>query len=545
MFRKLIGLACLVISPSSVLFAQEQAVNPRQVRSRAIEGLVASEGEASIRQFIDKHLARAYLESLKPEALRDQLLAIRTACAGFEGVLLHRLGDEATRITFLQGERQTSVIFRLEPEAPYGISSLVLEPSTAADTPRPMLAPVDWDSLPKRLDDEARQGFSGAVIVMKGGVTVLAKGYGLANREREIPNTTETIFAIGSTPIDFTRGAVLKLEEMGRLKTTDTIGTFLTDVPEDKRAMTLDHLMSGQSGLPDFHHIVGVDADYDLSFIDRGTAIKRIMGQALLFPPGKGKAHSHSAWVLLAAVVEIVSKQTYGDFLKQHFFDPAGMTRTGLHEDTARFADEQFAVGYGRNTAGKLNIPKYWGNTSWLVMGSGGMQSTPSDLLRWMTAIREGRTLSPTAAAKYWSGGVLAGGDDRGFLVVYTEGPQDLVILFSNSHEPPNDRADALANRLTEMVRQGAAPPFALGVEFRVEAGTSAGVWVARVMPASAAERDGLKTGDHLLSANGTPMAEPIMPILEPFLRTGSAIAFEIERGGARLTVTVKPNPRS
>src|SRR6185436_16953274 len=96
-------------------------------------------------------------------------------------------------------------------------------------------------------------------------------------------------------------------EEMGKLSTSDPITKFLKNVPQDKSAMTIDHLMRGRSGLPNFHHITGVDQDADLTWIDRDTAVQRILGRELLFAPGQGQAHSHSAWVLLAAIVEVVS----------------------------------------------------------------------------------------------------------------------------------------------------------------------------------------------------------------------------------------------
>jgi CubicO group peptidase (beta-lactamase class C family) len=288
---------------------------------------------------------------------------------------------------------------------------------------------------------------------------VLHRGYGLADREKKIPISTETIFAIGSVPIDFTKAAILKLEETGKLRASDSIGKFFRDVPADKRAITLEHLMTGRSGLPNFHHVQGVDADPDLSWIDRETAVRRILGRELVFAPGAGEAHSHSAWVLLAAVVEVASGHAYEDFLRLQFFGPAGMTRTGNHEEAARFEDRAFAVGYGGRSSGKLNIPKYWGKTSWLVMGSGGMQSNPQELNRWLDAIRSGRTLTPASAAKYLTDDVLAGGDDRGFFCLYTQGPEDRMILCSNAHAGPGDRVSAVGKRLVEMVRGARGRP--------------------------------------------------------------------------------------
>jgi CubicO group peptidase (beta-lactamase class C family) len=248
--------------------------------------------------------------------------------------------------------------------------------------------------------------------------------------------------------------------------------------------------------------------------------------------------------VVLAAVVEIASGQPYGEFLRERFFAPAGMTRTGLHEDAERFADDAFAIGYGHDSAGKANIPKYWGPTSWLVMGSGGMQSTPYDLYLWQQAIRSGKTLSPESAAKYFGGGIAAGGDDRGFLCMYNDaGPENVAIVCGNSHQGREDLTKAVAVRLTELARGATTFPFALGIEFQVEA--SAGVSVARVVPGGAAERDGLRAGDVLISANDKPMRDPILPLLEPFLKTGDPIRFEIERAGQRSRVTVRPMPRA
>ncbi|HEX6790581.1 MAG TPA: serine hydrolase domain-containing protein, partial [Candidatus Krumholzibacteria bacterium] len=295
--------------------------------------------------------------------------------------------------------------------------------------------------------------FSGSVVVVRDGRVVLERGYGFADRERKIKNTPDTIFAIGSTPIDFTHAAILKLEEMGKLKTSDPITTYLSHVPDDKRGITIDQLMTGRSGLADFHHIAGVDADPDLTWIDRDSAVKRILGGTLLFAPGTDRRHSHSAWVLLAAIVETVSGESYGAFVRDRLFKPAGMMRTGLHEDLVRTDDREIAVGYEAQPAGKINSPKYWGRTSWLVMGSGGMSSTAGDLYRFFTAVRGARVLSDAAAKKFGpGGGVMVGGDDRGFLCMHAEKGRDMFVLVSNAHSGPGDGAWALGNRLAEMV---------------------------------------------------------------------------------------------
>jgi CubicO group peptidase (beta-lactamase class C family) len=435
-------------------FAQDATKSARQIHGAAIEALVDGSGDASLTTFAETHLAPDYRATFSGDGVVAFLRKIREACAGAGGILWEPTGDGATRIRFMQDARETPVVFRVQPDPPGLITMIQLEPSRPTqDMPAVNIAPITWDNLDARLTEEASAGFSGCVLVVHGGKVVLDRGYGLANREKNIPVTPETIFAIGSVPIDFTRAAILKLEEMGKLQTSDPITMYFSDVPDDKRAITIDQLMTGASGFPNFHHMPGADENPDLSWIDRAEAIRRILGKELLFAPGTGQAHSHSAWVLLAAIVEIVSKQSYGEFLQANFFGPAGMTRTGLHEDGDRFSDDEFAVGYDGESVGKSNTPKYWGRTSWLVMGSGGMFSTPRDLYAWLQAIRSGKTLSAKEAAKYWTHGVLAGGDDRGFFCLYTEGPDDLMIMCSNAHSRRGDRVSSVGGQLVRLVQ--------------------------------------------------------------------------------------------
>jgi CubicO group peptidase (beta-lactamase class C family) len=452
----MLALAAALASAASS--AQDIRGTPLSQRARAVEDLLQTRGDDALRQFIEQHVAPKYRDSFRPDELMEKLRKMRDGVGEFGGVLFRPVGDDGLRIALRDGPRESTILFRIEPEPPFRIVFLDFEgthPVEGAGEPSP---PYMWDTLAARLDEEGKNGFSGTVLVVRDRKIFLHQGYGLANREKNIQNSTSTIYAIGSVPIDFTKGAVLKLEEMGKLKTSDPVAMYLPDVPEDKSSMTIDQLMHGSSGLPDFHDVRGVDEDPDLSWIDRGTAIRRILGRTLLFPPGQGRRHSHSAWVLLAAIVEIVSGKPYGAFLRTSLFEPAGMTDTGLHEDAERIPDDRFAVGYEGKSAGKVNTPKHWGRTSWLVMGSGGMYSTPLDLYRWMEGIRSGRTLAAPAAAKYWSGGVLAGGDQRGYFCIYTEGPADLAILCSNAHSMRNDRATLVGERVVRLVHPGGPP---------------------------------------------------------------------------------------
>jgi CubicO group peptidase (beta-lactamase class C family) len=409
----------------------------------------------------------------------------------------------------------------------------------------PDAAPLTWETLEARFDAEAKSGFSGAALVVHDGKVVLDRAYGLANREEKIAATKDTVFAIGSTPIDFTKAGILLLAEEKKLALDEALPAFFADVPEAKRAITVAMLMNGRSGLPDFHDLPS-DRDPDHGWIDRAEAVKRILGLPLLFEPGQGDEHSHAAWVLLAAIVEVRSGKTYPEFTRERLLGPAGMKDTGFFG--VPIPKERLAIGYGEKSDGETNAAPWWGPTSWLVMGSGGMVSTTGDLARWLRALREGRVLPRAALERYWSppGALLAGGDMYGFEIAYTEGPRSFFVVVSNSIDRAK-RPDfqRLVRDLHGLVEARPARKFSLGVEFAVEhTERGFGVTVKRTLPGSAAERDGLKAGDEIVAIGGEALGDDVMDALGPYLDSGQAIPFTVLRGGERIDLAVKPNAR-
>jgi CubicO group peptidase (beta-lactamase class C family) len=401
---------------------------------------------------------------------------------------------------------------------------------------------VDWGTLEAQMKLETEKGFEGVVLVARDGKIVFHKAYGVANREKQIPMRPDTILAIGSTPIDFTKAGILLLAEDGKLRLNDPITRYLDNVPDDKGAVTIQHLMTGRSGLPDFHDLPA-DRDPDHSWISREEAVRRILGQKLLFPPGQKREHSHSAFGLLAAIIELVSGQTYAEFTRERLFRPAGMADTTFFGE--RYAEERMAIGYGPRKDGEINAPPYWGKTSWLVMGSGGQVATAMDMWRWIAAVKGGKILSPESLKHYTNPGegMMVGGDMYGFEIMYAGDERTCMIVLSNNGSPQRmPQLRALGQALTALVLDRKPAKFTLGIEFDVEENGS--VTIANVIPGGAAERAGLHSGDVLLNAAGKPLGGNPMMVLGVLLQTGEAIAFEIERTGQRQTITVKPNAR-
>lgn len=445
-----LALACAQDAPAAA--AEPPSDQDAAIRGhvRALEGLAAHSIDDGIAALRSGHLADS--TRLPDAELRSIVAEVREAAAAAGAVMVEG-GEDGIRLS-LRGGHDLDVVFTVADGSPWRITSLRLDREVRPEgADRPAAPEVGWDELPGRLDEAAAGGFSGTVLAVRDGETVLHRGYGMANREAKIAATTETIYDIGSMPIDFTRAAIFLLAQEGALSLDDPIGRHFEGVPADKRTMTLDHLMTSRSGLPNFHHVAGVDDDYDLSWVDRETAVRRILSRPLLFAPGAGRSHSHSAYGLLAAVVEKVSGKSYGAFLRDRFFGPAGMTRTGFYGEDLGYSAKDFAVGYGESRASEPNIPPKWGPTSWLVQGSGGMVSTPVDLRRWFDHLRSGKALHGESLERYLArSSAAAGGTDRGFFVLRLWDGADTTVYFATNAGGRSEVVQSLAGTLERLV---------------------------------------------------------------------------------------------
>ena len=333
------------------------------------------------------------------------------------------------------------------------------------------------DNLSKKIDAYVQTavdaGFSGAVLVSQGGNVILHKGYGLADRDNNIPVRKETVFDIGSITKRFTRAAILKLEEMGKLKTSDTLDTFFDDVPEDKAKITLEQVLEHRAGFHEYHDTTG-----DFEEMDREQALKTILNQKLRFKPGDQEAYSNSGYTLLAAIIESCSKQSYQSFLNEYLLKPAGMARTGFYRDPL-WQEAEVAVGYEGRTIGEKNSPLHWPHMTWALIGGGGLVSSVGELYVWVQALESGKVLSKQAKEKILDpqGNPLAyaGGNDFGFSSVVFEYPKEknYIIVATNAHD--NVSAPSLGRQISRILK--GEEPQAIKQEVREKTSSPAGNW--------------------------------------------------------------------
>jgi len=407
--------------------------------SLAVEQMLDQTGDASIVQFIETYMIKlkdrqAFIEKIGD--IRKELMDIRDNI----GLDLDEAGailtfssenlEKRLRIKYSNNSKKITDLFILPPEKKLKF---------------------DINNLNAAIQFMKNQDMAGLLYLKSKGKVIVNEPFGMANKTLGVANNKETIFGIGSRPIDFTTAAILLMDQRGILSLDDAIEKHLVDIPADKKDITIRQLMSGESGLPNFFDIEG-DWDPDLQWISRDEAILRMMNQKLLFKPGQGHSHSHGAFGLLAAIVELKSGKTYMDYLTENFFKPAGMTRTGENGDAKNFEIKDFAVGGGPEFVGLPNIPPNWGPTSWLVKGSGGMYSTLDDLLKFYVLVRNGKVFDK-AHIKYFKVPTAdVDGSMRGFeLFSVYNSPQSEVFLFLNS-PGDNDLRRKIYRALEELI---------------------------------------------------------------------------------------------
>ncbi len=256
-------------------------------------------------------------------------------------------------------------------------------------------------------------GFSGAVLVAKDDRVILNKGYGMAIRAKNIPNTDTTVLNTGSITKQFTAAAVMKLEMQGKLNTSDPITKFFKEVPADKKNITLHHLLTHTAGIVDT-----VGDDYVVA--KRDETLTKILKEPLQFTPGEQFSYANAGYSLLAAVIEIVSGQDYEKFLNEQLFKPAGMHFTGYripqwHERVVA----HWYVGEEDNGTPLEKPYPYWN-----VIGNGEILSTTGDLYQWHLALKGDKILPEEAKKKIFTPYL----NDYGYGWDVLESNHDLVI---------------------------------------------------------------------------------------------------------------------
>jgi D-alanyl-D-alanine carboxypeptidase len=394
---RLLSVLLMVVAGSTPALAQatgQDASSPKQVADSPAERQFRA-WLAAFNQGDRATLLKFINDNYPSDAGRiDGEMNFRAGTGGFD--FRKTESATATEFTALVQERKSDQFARavvtVDPNEPHRIVSLGLRaiprpPEFAV----PRLSEADLIAqLTSKLNEDSKTGaFSGAVLVARHGQPIFSNAYGLANRQATEPNKLTTRFRMGSMNKMFTATAILQLVQAGKIKLDDPLGKFLTDYPNKDVAtkVTIHHLLTHTGGTGD---IFGPEFEsHRLQLRTLNDYIKLYGSRGLAFEPGKQWDYSNYGFILLGAIIEKVSGQSYYDYVRDHIFTPAGMTRTASEPEDAAVPDR--AIGYmGMGDASKPNTETlpYRGTSA------GGGYTTVGDLLRFANALVDHKLLN-------------------------------------------------------------------------------------------------------------------------------------------------------
>lgn len=250
-----------------------------------------------------------------------------------------------------------------------------------------------------------------SIAVARDGTPIFTRGFGWRNVGERLAADAETIFSIASISKQFTAAALLQLAERGRLRLDDRLSRYFPWHPYGA-SIEIRHLLTHTSGIPDYFPLDDFDRIGFAQASPREIA-ETVLPRGPAFAPGAEFQYCNTGYVLLGAILEHISGQTYADYLRAHIFDPLDMARTGVDDPPA--IHHNAALGYTSFVLGAWEPARDY-HPSW-EFATGGLYSTVSDLLKWDAALRGGRVISAPSLAAMTARATLSNGHalDYGF----------------------------------------------------------------------------------------------------------------------------------
>jgi CubicO group peptidase (beta-lactamase class C family) len=246
----------------------------------------------------------------------------------------------------------------------------------------------------------------GAVfMVTRHGKNIYRKAFGKANLELDVNMTPENVFQIGSMTKQFTAIAVLMLEQQGKLNVSDPVSKYIKDYPNGDK-ITIHHLLTHTSGIKDFTKIKTLPTIAQKE-VKPETMVDFFKNEPVDSVPGERFDYNNSGYVVLGYLIELISGDTYENFIKKNIFDKAGMSHSYYASD--RKVIPKRAYGYHKKEYGFVNKTVI---SFSVPFSSGSLMSTVDDMLKWQQALNQNILLNPEQTQKAFQKYKLNSGEE-------------------------------------------------------------------------------------------------------------------------------------
>lgn len=243
--------------------------------------------------------------------------------------------------------------------------------------------------------------FSGSILVIDSGTEILGKTYKYLKRNKPCDVVAGESFWISSVSKQFCAAAILLLKDMGKLNLHDPISNIFSDIPDDKKDITIHQLLTHTSGMSALYKADGIS--------DRDLALFSLLKEDLVHLPGTQYSYSGQGYNLLAIIVEYISGKSYEQFLQEKFFIPLKLTNTGMSGDQGAWNILSIAKK-GKGAKRKLkDNPQFW-DINYGYKGATGILTNPRDLYKWHLSLKNNTVLSENSTNLMFTPHVLKRG---------------------------------------------------------------------------------------------------------------------------------------
>ena len=269
---------------------------------------------------------------------------------------------------------------------------------------------IQAQNVEQQFDDIVTQSFKSnmpgaSFLVAKNGKTIYRKAFGKSSLELDVKMVPENVFELASISKQFTAVAILMLEEQGKLSTNDPITKFIPDYPTNGKTITVHQLLNHTSGIKSY---TGMGNLQDFARNDKTPKelIDYFKNEPMDFDPGEQFAYNNSGYILLGYIIEVITKDTYENYIENTIFKPPGMTNSRYGSRTELIKNR--ANGYQEG-------PNGYANSDYISMSlpyaAGSLMSTVDDMLKWQNALTNNTLIKASSLEKGINGSTLNNGE--------------------------------------------------------------------------------------------------------------------------------------
>ena len=236
-----------------------------------------------------------------------------------------------------------------------------------------------------------------SVLVFKDDKIVFKKGYGVSNVSTQEKITQNTNFRLASVTKQFTAMSILLLVQKGRIKLEDPLTKYFPSFPAYGKDIKIKHLLTHTSGLMDYEDLM--PATQVMQLHDTNCLQLMYKANGLYFAPGAQYKYSNTGYAILALIVEKISGQDYGLFLKENIFKPLKMKNSVAFEEGKSTIPNR-AFGYSLDNGSWVETDQ---SLTSAVLGDGGIYTNTIEMTQWIKALWDFKLLGSEMQKQSWS----------------------------------------------------------------------------------------------------------------------------------------------